>query len=113
MSGSPGYASPSAVTTRPAVGGIEASRAGWIALGAAVISAAGYVIQTILDYVSEPAVVGKIEYWGLFYGFAALALLAGTASVLTGLKRSDSTLRLGLVAIAYVALVQTIQSLWD
>jgi hypothetical protein len=101
------------VTTRPAVGGIEASRWGWIAIGAAAISALGYVIQTILDYVSEPAIVGEIEYWAVFYGFAVLALLAGIAAVLTGLKGSDSTLRLGLVAIAYVALVQTIQSLWD
>jgi hypothetical protein len=101
------------MTTRTAVGGIEASYWGWIAFGAAVVSAIGYAVQTILDYVPEPALVGELEFWGLFYGFAAVALVAGSVAAVTGFNRGDSTLRLGLVAIAYVALVQTIQTLWD
>jgi hypothetical protein len=102
-----------AVTTRQAAGGIEASPWGWIAFGAAVVSAIGYALQTILDYVREPALVGEIEFYGLFAGFAIAALLAGTVALITGWRSGDHTRRLGLVAIAYVVLVQAIQSLWD
>lgn len=84
-----------------------------IAFGAAGVSAIGYVVQTILDHVPEPALVGKIEFYGLFAGFALAALLAGIVAVVTGWRSADHTCRLGLVAIAYVVLVQAIQSLWD
>jgi hypothetical protein len=101
------------VTTQQAVGGIHASPWGLIAFGAAVVSAIGYAVQTILDYVPEPAVVGEIEFYGLFAGFAIVALVAGIVAVITGWRKDDHTRSLGLVAIAYVVLVQTTQSLWD
>jgi hypothetical protein len=101
------------VTTQQAVGGIHASPWGLIAFGAAVVSAIGYAVQTILDYVPEPAVVGEIEFYGLFAGFAIVALVAGIVAVITGWRKVDHTRSLGLVAIAYVVLVQTTQSLWD
>jgi hypothetical protein len=95
------------------VGGINASRWGWSALGATVMSAVGYAAQTALDYVSDPAVVGQIVFFGLFGGFAIVGLLTGVAAVATGWNRGDHTRRLGVLAIAYVALAQAIQSVWD
>jgi hypothetical protein len=92
---------------------IEASRSGWIALGAALVSAVGYLIQIVLDYVPEPALVGEIEFYGLFGGFAIVALIAGIVAVVSGWRSGDQTRPLGLVAIGYVVLVQVIQSLWD
>jgi hypothetical protein len=101
------------VTTRQAVGGIQASPWGLIAFGAAVVSELGYVIQTILDWVPAPVVVGEIEFYGLFSGLAVVALIAGIVAVITGWRSGDQTRLLGLVAIGYVVLVQTLQSLWD
>jgi hypothetical protein len=95
------------------VGGINASRWGWTALGATVISAVGYAAQTALDYVSEPAFVGQIVFYGLFGGLAISGLLTGVVAVVTGWNRGDHTRRLGVLAIAYVTLAQAIQSLWD
>lgn len=90
-----------------------ASPWGWIALGAVVISAIGYATQTILDYVPDPAIVGALVFYGLFAGFALVTLFSGVIAVATGWKRTDHTLRFGLIGIGYVALAQTIQSLWD
>lgn len=90
-----------------------ASPWGWTALGAVVISAVGYATQTILDYVPDPAIVGALVFFGLFAGFALVALFSGVIAVATGWKRTDHTLRFGLIGIGYVALAQTIQSLWD
>lgn len=101
------------MNVRAVVGGIKASPWGWIAVGATVISAIGYVLQKILDYISEPAVVGAIVYFGVFGDFAITALITGVVAVVTGWKRGDDTVRLGLVAVAYVVLAQTILSLWD
>jgi hypothetical protein len=84
-----------------------------IAFGAAVVSELGYVIQTILDWVPAPVVVGEIEFYGLFSGLAVVALIAGIVAVITGWRSGDQTRLLGLVAIGYVVLVQTLQSLWD
>jgi hypothetical protein len=86
---------------------------GWIALGLTILSAAGYALQTILDYVSVPDDVVRLVFYGFFEWDGLLALGAGIIAVWTGWNRDDWTLRLGLVAIAYVALAQTIQSLWD
>ena len=86
---------------------------GWIALGATILSAVGYALQTILDYVSVPADIESLVFFGLFEWDGVLALLAGIIAVWTGRNRNDWTMRLGIVAISYVALAQTIQSLWD
>jgi hypothetical protein len=86
---------------------------GWIAIRAAVVSALGYIVQIILDFVPRAGKFGAIVYFGVFGAGAILALLSGAAAVVIGRKRRDSTLRLGVIAIAYVVLVQTIQSLWD
>ena len=77
------------------------------------MSAVGYATQTALDYVSKPDIVGQLVFYGLFGGFAIAALVTGIVAVVTGRHRRDHTVRLGLVAIGYVALAQTIQSLWD
>ena len=93
------------------VGG--ATAAGWIALGATILSAAGYALQTLFDHVSVPAHVAKLVFFGVFEWDGVLALLAGIIAVWTGWRRNDWTVWLGLVAISYVVLAQTAQSLWD
>ena len=98
-------------TRRPLAG--SATAWGWIALGLTILSAVGYALQTILDYVSVPDDVVRLVFYGFFEWDGLLALAAGIIAVWTGWNRDDWTLRLGLVAIAYVALAQTIQSLWD
>lgn len=94
-------------------GGTRASRSGWIAIRAAVVSALGYIVQIILDFIPRAGIFGAIVYFGVFGAGAILALLSGAAAVVIGRKRRDSTLRFGVIAIGYVVLVQTIQSLWD
>jgi hypothetical protein len=84
-----------------------------VAFGAAVVSEVGYMIQTILDWVPDAALVGEIEFYGLFACFAAVALIAGIVAVITGWRSGDQTRVLGLVAIGYVVLVQALQTLWD
>lgn len=101
------------MTMRIAVGATVASVWGWIAFGAADVSAVGYAVQTILDYVPAPALVGQIEFYGVFAGFGIAALVAGLVALVTGWSSGDATRRLALVAIGYVFVVQTIQSLWD
>jgi hypothetical protein len=86
---------------------------GWIALGSTTLSAVGYALQTLFDHVSVPDELVRLVFYGLFEWDGVLALVAGIIAVWTGWNRSDWTLRLGLVAIAYVVLAQTIQSLWD
>jgi hypothetical protein len=92
---------------------IKPSPWGWAALGATGVSAVGYATQIALDYVSEPDIVGQLVFYGLFGGFAIAAVVTGVIAVVTGRHRLDHTVRLGLIAIGYVALAQTIQSLWD
>ena len=91
----------------------EASAWGWIALGFTILSAVGYALQTLFDYVSVPDDAVRLVFYGLFEWDVLLALLTGIVAVWTGRNRHDWTLRFGLIAIAYVALAQTIQSLWD
>jgi hypothetical protein len=86
---------------------------GWIALGATILSAVGYALQTLFDHVSVPADLARLVFFGLFQWDGLLALLAGFMAVWTGRGRNDWTFRLGIIAIAYVALAQTTQSLWD
>jgi hypothetical protein len=87
---------------------------GLIALGATAVSLIGYVVQTILDYVPEPALVGELEFYGVFAGFGFLALIAGLLSIAVGWRHGDKhAVQLGLVAIVYVVLAQVLQSLWD
>jgi hypothetical protein len=52
-------------------------------------------------------------FYGVFAGFAIVAQIAGIVAIVTGRKRGDLTRVLGLVAIAYSVLAQTLQSLWD
>jgi hypothetical protein len=49
-------------------------------VGAAVASAVGYAVQKELAYVSRPAWVGEIEFYGLFATLAFVALLAGAVA---------------------------------
>ena len=86
---------------------------GWIALGATILSVVGYALQLLFDHVSAPDDVVRLVFFGLFEWDGVLALGAGIIAVWTGWNRKDWTLRLGLIAIAWVAVVQTIQSLWD
>ena len=61
--------------------GLEnASWWGWIGAGAVVASAVGYAVQRTVDYVSRPALVGEIEFYGLFASLAVIALLAGAVA---------------------------------
>lgn len=98
-------------TRRPLTGGATAW--GWIALGATILSAVGYALQTIFDHVPVPAEVADLVFFGLFEWDGVLALLAGVVAVWTGRNRDDWSVWLGITAISYVALAQTIQSLWD
>ena len=91
----------------------SASAWGWVALGLTILSAIGYALQTILDYVHVPDDLTRLVFFGFFEWDGVLALLAGVVAVWTGRNKDDWTLRFGLVAIFYVALAQTIQSLWD
>lgn len=85
-----------------------------IAAAATIVSAVGYAVQTILDYVPAPAIVGELEFYGVFVGFALLALVTGAVALLTGWRRGDRTAVLvGALAVGYVLLAQVIQSLWD
>jgi hypothetical protein len=86
---------------------------GRIAILATVVSALGYVAQIILDFVPGAGVFGAVVYFGVFRAWGILALLSGAAAVVIGWKWHDSNVRFGVIAIAYVVLVQTIQSLWD
>jgi hypothetical protein len=97
---------------------VESARAlaspwGWIAISSTALSSVGYGLQTLLDYVSVPADIAGLVFFGLFEWDGILALLAGIVAVSTGWKRHDWTVRLGIVAISYAVLAQTIQSLWD
>jgi hypothetical protein len=91
----------------------KAARWSSVALWAADVSAAAYVVQLIFDHVPVPALVGWIEFWGVFAAFAIAALITGITAVLVGWRSRDSAGLLGLVAIGYFVLMQTIQSLYD
>jgi hypothetical protein len=99
--------------TQGSVRDTNASPWGWIALGAVAASIVGYVVQSIFDYVTAPAIVGQISFYGLFGAPAVVALVAGAVAVVIGWKRHDHTVRFGLVGIVYFVLAQTIQSSWD
>jgi len=86
---------------------------GGIAISVTILSGVGYALQTVLDYVSVPSDVAQLVFFGFFEWDGILALLTGIIAVLVGRNRDDWTVRLGIIAIAYVALAQTIQTLWD
>ena len=94
---------------------VEASAWGWAAVICAVVSACGYALQTILDYVPAPPKLEFGVFWGLFAGDAVLAFLAGVVAVVTGWssRRHNATLAFGLVGIGWLLLAQAIQSVWD
>ena len=91
----------------------RASAWSWLAIAATILSAVGYALQTLFDHVSVPDDVARLVFFGLFQWDGVLALIAGIIAVWTGRGRNDWTVRLSIVAISYVALAQTIQSLWD
>jgi hypothetical protein len=86
---------------------------GWIALGATILSAVGYALQALFDHVSVPDDVARLVFFGVFEWDGVLALLAGIIAVSRGWRRNDWTAWLGLVAISYVVVAQTAQTLWD
>jgi hypothetical protein len=90
-----------------------ASRWGWAAAGATLLSATGFGIQTLFDHVHVPPLVSQVEFYGLFVGCGLAALVLGAAAVAAGKRRADLTMRFGFVALSYVLLVQLVQSLWD
>jgi hypothetical protein len=102
-----------AVVAWPPRGRRRASPWAWLAIAAAILSALGYVVQTIFDHVYVPPRVGLLEFYGAFIGAGCLALLAGTVASLLGRSRSDLTLSLGFLAVAYALFAQLTQSLWD
>lgn len=77
------------------------------------MSAIGFAVQTALDHISEPATIGWLVFYVLFIGDGLAALASGIVAVLTGRRRGDRTLLFGLIAIGWVVLAQTVQSLWD
>jgi hypothetical protein len=102
-----------AVAAWPPRGRRTASPWGWLAVAAMVVSALGYIVQTVLDHVYAPPIVGRLEFYGAFVAFACLALLTGATATVVGRRRSDLTLSLAFVALAYVLFAQVTQSLWD
>jgi hypothetical protein len=92
---------------------ITASRWGWIAIGFTVASVIGYLFQLTLDHVDEPAALGEFVFYGLFAANGILGLLSGVVAIATGWGRDDSTVRFGVIAIAWLIAVQTLQSMWD
>jgi hypothetical protein len=84
------------------------------ALTAVAVSAFGYILQLLLDFTSKvPAVVGAVFFFAVFGGGAIAALLLGIAALVVGRGRRAATTTAGLVAVGYVILMQTIQSVWD
>ena len=76
-------------TRRPLTG--EATAWGWIALGATILSAVGYALQTLFDHVSVPSDVAGLVFFGLFVWDGVLALLAGIMAVWTGRRMTISS----------------------
>lgn len=102
-----------AVTAWPARGERHASPWAWAAVAAAVVSALGYIVQTIFDHVLVPPTLARDEFYGAFVGVGCLALLTGAIACFLGRRRTDLTLSLGFIAVAYVLFAQLTQSLWD
>jgi hypothetical protein len=92
---------------------VAAAPWGWAAIIATLLSVVGYAFQTILDYVSLPDDVTPLVFFGFFEWDGILAFLTGIVAIWAGWTRCDWTFRFGVIAIAYVVLAQTIQTLWD
>lgn len=86
---------------------------GWAAILITALSAVGYALQTILDYVALPADITRLVFFGLFEWDGVLALLTGLVAMWAGRGRGDWTFRFGCISVSYVILAQTIQTLWD
>jgi hypothetical protein len=93
----------------------DASPWGWVAVIAAAISAFGFALQTILDYVPAPADFDFAEFWGLFAGDAVIGFLAGLVGIVLGwrTRRRDATLAFGLIGVGWLLLAQAILLVWD
>jgi hypothetical protein len=93
----------------------QASAWGWAAIVATAVSAFGYALQTILDYVPAPTTFKFAEFWGLFAGDAVISFLTGLVAVITGWRsrRRDATIAFGLIGIGWLLLAQAIQIVWD
>src|SRR5262245_53820271 len=77
----------------------SAARLGLLGIGAASAAAIGYSVQRELRYVSTPAWVGEIEFYGFFASVAFLALITG-ATVAWPPKGRRRASALGWVAAA-------------
>ena len=95
--------------------GLHASRWAWAAVVASVVSALGYALQTILDYVAAPATFKFGVFWGPFAGAAVLSFLTGVVAIVKGWRwgRRNPTLALGLVGVGWLLLAQGIQLVWN
>jgi len=102
-----------AVSAWPPRGHRGASLWAWLAALGTVVSGLGYIVQTILDHVYAPPLVGQLEFYGVFIGAGCFALVTGAIASFVGRHRDDLTLSLGFVAIAYALFAQLTQSLWD
>jgi hypothetical protein len=94
----------------------KVERSGWAtaALTAVAVSTVGYIVQLLLDFTSKvPAIAGAVFFFAVFGGGAIAALLLGIGAVVIGRGRRGPTTTAGLVAVGYVILMQTIQSVWD
>jgi hypothetical protein len=93
----------------------HASAWGWAAVIAAGISAAGFALQTILDYLPAPPDFKFAEFWGLFAGDAVIGFLAGIVAIVVGWKtrRHGATIAFGLIGIGWLLLAQAILWVWD
>jgi hypothetical protein len=82
---------------------------------AVAVSLLGYAIQFLFDHVAAPGWFKAVEFWGLFYATAVIAFLVGSIAAVQGwrLGRRNSTLVWGLVAVAWLVVVQTIQFALD
>ena len=93
----------------------SASAWGRAAVVAASASAAGYVLQTILDWVPAPSAVGFGVFWGLFAGDAVIGFVTGIVAIVQGWRwgRRNATLGFGLIGVGWLLLAQAIQIVWD
>ena len=99
----------------PLQGRRSAWRWGWIGVGAALAAALGYILQHQLAYVSRPAWVGEIEFYGLFAGFAFLALVVGAVIAWPprGRRRASPWGWTALVAAFVSAFGYVVQTIFD
>jgi len=93
----------------------NAWRWGWIGMGAALAAALGYTLQHKISYVSRPAWIGEVEFYGLSAGLAFLALVVGAVIAWPprGLRRASPWGWVALLAAFVSALGYIVQTIFD